>query len=84
MVRASGAWPLRDRVVGKAKISFRTEVRAAAIDNDQVILRVISENKESPVVAAQCRLAYSQFAESGRNHRGTGFIETHRAERPDE
>ncbi|MCX4173964.1 MULTISPECIES: NAD(P)-binding domain-containing protein [Paraburkholderia] len=64
---ASGAWWLRDRVVGKVKISFRTEVRSAAIDNDQVMLRVISEDKES-AVAADHVIAATGFKTDMRQH----------------
>ena len=67
---ASGAWWLRDRVVGKVKISFRTEVRSAAIQNDQVVLRVISENKES-FVAADHVIAATGFKTDMRQH---GFL----------
>jgi thioredoxin reductase len=47
----AGGWWLRDRVVGKAAMSFHTEVRSATIENDDVILRVVSRGKESCVAA---------------------------------
>ena len=63
----AGAWWLRDRVVDKVKISFSTEVRHAAIDNDQVILRVMSENKES-YITAQHVVAATGFRPDMRRH----------------
>ncbi|MFL9990348.1 NAD(P)-binding domain-containing protein [Paraburkholderia sediminicola] len=64
---ASGAWWLRDRVVGKVTISFRTEVRSVAVEKDQVILRVISENRESSV-AADHVIAATGFKTDMRQH----------------
>ncbi|MFM0555991.1 NAD(P)-binding domain-containing protein [Paraburkholderia sediminicola] len=64
---ASGAWWLRDRVVGKLRMSFGTEVRSAAVEGDQVILHVISEGRESSV-AADHVIAATGFTTDMRQH----------------
>ncbi|MFP3565405.1 NAD(P)-binding domain-containing protein [Paraburkholderia sp. SIMBA_030] len=65
---ASGAWWLRDRVVGKVKISFETEVCSAAVENDRVVLRVIREGRESSV-AADHVIAATGFTTDIRQHK---------------
>jgi thioredoxin reductase len=66
----AGAWWLRDRVVEKVKISFRTEIRHVAIENEQVILRVMSENNESYITAKHV-IAATGFRPDMRRH---GFL----------
>ena len=64
---ASGAWWLRHRVVDKVKISFCTEVRDAAVDSDQVILRAMNGNKAS-YIAADHVIAATGFKVDMRRH----------------
>ncbi|WP_206998878.1 NAD(P)-binding domain-containing protein [Trinickia mobilis] len=64
----SGAWWLRDRVVDKVRISFRTEVRHAAINDDRVVLRVRSGHDESYVTADHV-IAATGFKTDMRLHR---------------
>jgi cation diffusion facilitator CzcD-associated flavoprotein CzcO len=64
---ASGAWWLHDRVVDKVKISFRTEVRSAAIDNDRVVLRVLTDKKDASVSADHV-IAATGFKTDMRQH----------------
>jgi cation diffusion facilitator CzcD-associated flavoprotein CzcO len=51
MYGASGAWWLRDRVVGKVKLTLRTKVRSASVEDDRVLLRVMTDGKEATVDA---------------------------------
>ena len=64
---ASGAWWLRDRVVGNVKISPRTQVRSSAIENERVLLRVVSDGKES-TVSADHVIAATGFKTDMRQH----------------
>ncbi|CAB3781082.1 Ferredoxin--NADP reductase [Paraburkholderia ultramafica] len=64
---ASGAWWLHDRVVDKVKISFRSEVRSASIDNDRVVLRVLTGNQEVSVSADHV-IAATGFKTDMRQH----------------
>ena len=47
----SGAWWLRDRVVDKIDVVLGSEIRHAAVENDQIILRIVSKCKESRIAA---------------------------------
>ncbi|CAB3704158.1 NAD(P)-binding domain-containing protein [Paraburkholderia rhynchosiae] len=64
---ASGAWWLHDRVVDKVEIWSRTEVRSASIDNDRVVLRVMSDNEEA-LVDADHVIAATGFKTDMRQH----------------
>jgi thioredoxin reductase len=66
----AGAWWLHDRVVDKVKLSFGAEVRHAAIENDQVVMRVMTANGES-CVTAQHLIVATGFKTDLRRH---GFI----------
>jgi pyruvate/2-oxoglutarate dehydrogenase complex dihydrolipoamide dehydrogenase (E3) component len=47
----SGAWWLRDRVEGKTDILTQTEIRQAAVKNDQVVLQIATRNETSCISA---------------------------------
>ncbi|MPW17424.1 SidA/IucD/PvdA family monooxygenase [Paraburkholderia sp. CNPSo 3157] len=47
----TGAWWLRDRVVGKFDVSLGSEVRDAVIENDRIVLHVANCNTESRIEA---------------------------------
>jgi FAD-dependent urate hydroxylase len=47
----SGAWWLRDRVIDKIDVRTRCHLRHVSVENDQLILRLESEGKESCVLA---------------------------------
>jgi thioredoxin reductase len=47
----SGAWWLRDRVEGKTDISTETEIRQAAVKNDQIVLQITTRNETSCISA---------------------------------
>ncbi|NML30772.1 NAD(P)-binding domain-containing protein [Paraburkholderia antibiotica] len=64
---ASGAWWLRDRVLGKVQLSHRTELRGAAIENERVVLRVLSDGKEASVSADHV-IAATGFRTDMRQH----------------
>jgi thioredoxin reductase len=64
---ASGAWWLHDRVVGKVKITYRTMVRSAALDNGRVVLRVQTDGKDA-LVAADHVIAATGFRTDMRQH----------------
>ncbi len=63
----SGAWWLRDRVVDKIEVLLGSEVRHACVENDRVILRVKSENKES-TLAVDHVIAATGFKTDIRRH----------------
>jgi thioredoxin reductase len=64
---ASGAWWLHDRVVGKVKITHRSTVRSASIDNGRVVLRVVIDGKETSVGADHV-IAATGFRTDMRQH----------------
>jgi thioredoxin reductase len=64
---ASGAWWLRDRVVGKVKISLGTTLRAASIENERVVLRVVTGRDEASVGADHV-IAATGFKTDIRQH----------------
>jgi thioredoxin reductase len=64
---ASGAWWLHDRVVDKVKLSFRTEVRSASVDNERVVLRVLTGGKDA-AVGADHVIAATGFRTDMRQH----------------
>ncbi|MEW9582991.1 NAD(P)-binding domain-containing protein [Paraburkholderia sp. DGU8] len=64
---ASGAWWLHDRVVDKVKLSFRTEVRAASVDNGRVVLRVSTDGRDA-AVGADHVIAATGFKTDMRQH----------------
>ncbi|HEX3378377.1 MAG TPA: FAD-dependent oxidoreductase [Paraburkholderia sp.] len=64
---ASGAWWLHDRVVGKVQISHRTELRSAAIENDRVVLNVLTNGREARVSADHV-IAATGFKTDMRQH----------------
>jgi cation diffusion facilitator CzcD-associated flavoprotein CzcO len=68
----AGAWWLRDRVLGKVKISLRTEVRHVSIDGGQVALRTVSDGAQSCVMADHV-VAATGFKTDLRRHE---FIST--------
>lgn len=63
----SGAWWLRDRVKGKIEIGFGSEVRHAAVESDQVVLRVASGGTESTLRADHV-IAATGFRPDLRKH----------------
>jgi FAD-dependent urate hydroxylase len=64
---ASGAWWLHDRVVGKVKLSFGSQVRSAAIENERIILNVTSEHGQS-TISADHVIAATGFRTDMRQH----------------
>jgi thioredoxin reductase len=64
---ASGAWWLHDRVVDKVKLSFRTEVRGASVDNGRVVLRVSTDGRDA-AVGADHVIAATGFRTDMRQH----------------
>ncbi|WP_256701741.1 FAD-dependent oxidoreductase [Burkholderia sp. SRS-W-2-2016] len=64
---ASGAWWLRDRVVDKVRISHRTVVNGAAIENGRVVLSVLSDGRQERVSADHV-IAATGFRTDMRQH----------------
>ncbi|MCC8391859.1 NAD(P)-binding domain-containing protein [Paraburkholderia sp. MMS20-SJTR3] len=64
---ASGAWWLHDRVVDKVRISHRTVVNSAAIENERVVLDVLSDGRQERVSADHV-IAATGFRTDMRQH----------------